>query len=67
MIDEIFKISKDVRYVAIYRDGKLETQTKEIWSMDNKRLEVIELKKRIEEAEKIIRNLSIEVNEHINR
>ena len=29
MIDEIFKISKDIRYVAIYRDGKLETQTKD--------------------------------------
>ena len=28
MRDEIFTISKDVRYVAIYRDGKLETQTK---------------------------------------
>ncbi len=29
MIDEVFKISNDVRYVAIYRDGKLETQTKD--------------------------------------
>lgn len=29
--------------------------------------EVIELKERIEEADKIIRNLSIEVNEHVNK
>ncbi len=29
MIDEIFAISKDVRYVAIYRDGELETRTKD--------------------------------------
>ncbi len=29
MIDEIFGISDDVRYVAIYRDGKLETKSKE--------------------------------------
>ena len=29
--------------------------------------EVIELKERMEEAEKVIRNLSIEVNEHINK
>ena len=29
MIDKIFKISNDVRYVAIYRDGKLITQTKD--------------------------------------
>ena len=28
MIDEIFAISHDVRYVAIYRDGKLETKSK---------------------------------------
>jgi hypothetical protein len=29
MIDEIFAISDDVRYVAIYRDGILETKSKE--------------------------------------
>jgi hypothetical protein len=29
MIDKIFSIASDVRYVAIYRDGKLETQTKD--------------------------------------
>jgi len=29
VIDEIFAISHDVRYVAIYRDGKLETKSKE--------------------------------------
>ena len=29
MIDAIFALSKDVRYVAIYRDGRLETQSKE--------------------------------------
>ena len=29
MIEEIFAISKDVRYVAIYRDGELETQAKD--------------------------------------
>ena len=29
MIDKIFQISNDVRYVAIYRDGKLQTQTKD--------------------------------------
>ena len=29
MIDKIFSISSDVRYVAIYRDGELETQTKD--------------------------------------
>lgn len=28
MINEIFEISDDVRYVAIYRDGKLETESK---------------------------------------
>ena len=28
MIDRIFSISSDVRYVAIYRGGELETQTK---------------------------------------
>jgi hypothetical protein len=28
MIDEIFTISDDVRYVAIYRDGQLESQSK---------------------------------------
>ena len=28
MIDEIFAISDDVRYVAIYRDGQLETKSK---------------------------------------
>ena len=28
MINEIFEISDDVRYVAIYRDGKLETKSK---------------------------------------
>ncbi|HHP7233599.1 MAG TPA: hypothetical protein ACFCUC_03130 [Desulfobacterales bacterium] len=29
MIDDIFRISEYVRYVAIYKDGKLETRTKE--------------------------------------
>ncbi|OQY01817.1 MAG: hypothetical protein B6I26_02300 [Desulfobacteraceae bacterium 4572_130] len=29
MIEKIFQISTDVRYVAIYRDGKLETKTKD--------------------------------------
>ena len=29
MINAIFALSKDVRYVAIYRDGRLETQSKE--------------------------------------
>ena len=29
MIDEIFAISSDVRYVAIYRDGKLECKSKD--------------------------------------
>ena len=29
MIDKIFSISSDVRYVAIYRDGDLETQIKD--------------------------------------
>ena len=29
MINDIFSISKDIRYVAIYRDGKLISQTKE--------------------------------------
>ena len=29
MIDKIFSISSDVRYVTIYRDGELETQTKD--------------------------------------
>ena len=29
MIDEILAISNDVRYVAIYRDGKLETKAKD--------------------------------------
>ena len=28
MIDEIFAVSDDVRYVAIYRDGQLETKSK---------------------------------------
>ena len=28
MINEIFAISDDVRYVAIYRDGKLESESK---------------------------------------
>ena len=28
MIDEIFAISDDVRYVAIYRDGQLESKSK---------------------------------------
>lgn len=28
MIDKIFKISEDIRYVAIYRNGHLMTQTK---------------------------------------
>lgn len=28
MIEDIFAISKNVRYVAIYRDGKLETRSK---------------------------------------
>ena len=28
MIENIFAISKNVRYVAIYRDGKLETRSK---------------------------------------
>ncbi len=29
MINEIFALSSDVRYVAIYRDGYLETKSKE--------------------------------------
>ena len=29
MINEIFKISEDIRYVAIYRDGLLETLSKD--------------------------------------
>jgi len=29
MIDEIFAISNDVRYVAIYRDGNLEKKSKD--------------------------------------
>ena len=29
MIEEIFAISDDVRYVAIYRDGQLESKSKE--------------------------------------
>jgi len=29
MIDEIFAISDDIRYVAIYRDGHLKTQSKD--------------------------------------
>ncbi len=29
MIDEIFSISDDVRYVAIYQDGQLETKSKD--------------------------------------
>jgi len=29
MIEEIFKVSNDVRYVAIYNNGKLETKSKE--------------------------------------
>ena len=29
MIEKTFQISTDIRYVAIYRDGKLETQTKD--------------------------------------
>ncbi len=29
MIDEIFSISDDIRYVAIYRDGRLKTQSKD--------------------------------------
>jgi len=29
MINEIFALSSDVRYVAIYRDGHLETKSKE--------------------------------------
>lgn len=29
MINSIFALSKDVRYVAIYRDGHLETKSKE--------------------------------------
>ncbi len=29
MIDEIFAISKDIRYVAIYKDGKLVKKSKE--------------------------------------
>ena len=28
MIDEIFKISQDIRYVAIYKDGELQTKSK---------------------------------------
>ncbi len=28
MIEDIFAISDNVRYVAIYRDGKLETRSK---------------------------------------
>jgi len=29
MIDEIFSLSEDVRYVAIYRDGKIESRFKQ--------------------------------------
>jgi hypothetical protein len=29
MINDIFALSNDVRYVAIYRDGHLETKSKE--------------------------------------
>jgi len=29
MINDIFSLSNDVRYVAIYRDGHLETKSKE--------------------------------------
>ena len=29
MIDEIFAISSDVRYVAIYKDGNLESKSKD--------------------------------------
>jgi hypothetical protein len=29
MIDDIFRISEDVRYVAIYKDGELETRTRD--------------------------------------
>ena len=29
MINKIFSLSQNIRYVAIYRDGKLETQSKE--------------------------------------
>ncbi len=29
LIEDIFKISNDVRYVAIYQNGKLETKSKE--------------------------------------
>jgi hypothetical protein len=29
MVNAIFALSKDVRYVAIYRDGHLETKSKE--------------------------------------
>jgi hypothetical protein len=29
MIEEIFKISNDVRYVAIYKNGELETKSKD--------------------------------------
>ena len=29
MINKIFEISEDIRYVAIYRDGHLETQSKD--------------------------------------
>ena len=29
MIDEIFALSNDVRYVAVYRDGHLKTKSKE--------------------------------------
>jgi hypothetical protein len=28
MIDTLFSISQDIRYVAIYRDGRLETQSR---------------------------------------
>jgi len=30
MINKIFEISKDVRYVVIYRDGYLNTQSKNV-------------------------------------
>jgi hypothetical protein len=29
MIENIFKISNDIRYVAIYRDGKLESESRD--------------------------------------
>jgi len=41
MTDEIFSLSEDVRYVAIYRDGKLESKSKEEILMAAKSRQVV--------------------------